>query len=277
MKSIRLPAHRVLQLLQGSATHHTYPLYTPDGTLVPTDISAVPDAEHAEHAGQTFHFPDETLVLYPPAAPGTNICVKERWRVGAWKNGCVAIDYAADGYARREWLPVRESYLAQLIRQSRADLRQAGHTPDEHGHYSWIPGQAPTRWRLPSTMRIGMSRLAAVVASVRPVRLSALTEQDALDAGMGRVSEAWMLTHYPDYVRLRDRLKLDEAAQEAYIQPPIGPTPLMRLHAEIRRRHHLPPGQDAWIWATTLTRLDETPLAIRKRELAQADAAAGTA
>lgn len=275
MKTIRLPAHRVLQLLQGSVTHYTSPLYTPDGTLVPTDIGAVPEDDQA---GQTFHFPNETLVLYPPAAPGTNICVKERWRVGAWKNGHIAIDYAADGYARREWLPVRESYLAQLIRQSRADLRHAGYTPDEHGAYSWTPGQAPTRWRLPSTMRLGMSRLAAAVTSVRPVRLSALTEHDALDAGMARVSEAWMLTHYPDYVRLRDRLKLDEAARDAYThQPIIGPTPLMRLHADIRHRHHLPPGQDAWIWATTLTRLDDTPLAIRKRELAEADAAAGTA
>lgn len=272
MKTLRFPAHLVLQLLQhGSATHLSSPLYTPDATLIPPDIDAVPEPGNA---GAAFAFPHETLVLYAPTAPHVNIGVKERWRVGSWKEGHIAVDYAADGHARREWLPVREPHLSTLIRQSCADLDRAGYTPDEDGRYTWVPGQAPTRWRKPDGMRIGLSRLAAVVTHVRPVRISALTELDALNAGMNNVSEHWLWEHFLSYVLERDRAQLENATSETpTIIPSDAPTPLERLHAELRRRYQLTPHQDAWIWATDVQRLDQTPLEIRRQEVAQQDSA----
>jgi len=41
-----------------------------------------------------------------PYPVGSELALTETWRIGAWNEdtGCVAVDYKADGFCRREWL-----------------------------------------------------------------------------------------------------------------------------------------------------------------------------
>ncbi|NTX99237.1 hypothetical protein [Deinococcus sp. JMULE3] len=271
MNSLRLSPHLVRELrASGHVTHYSRPILTPDGTLVPTDLTATPEPDGYGH---TFTVPGEILVLFPRTRPGSVLCVKERWKVGAWTDGHVAVDYAADHFARPEWLPVREPFLSQLISESLEDLRKAGCTPDDTGRATWEVGKAPTRWRRPETMRISLSRAAAQATSVHPVRLSDLTEHDAIDAGMLRVSDGWLEQHFPAWFARLRRVNQAGAARGASLSPgpdtqltapPPGPSPLTRLRAAIRRGHDLHPDQDAWVWATRLHLLHRTPHQIRQ-------------
>ncbi|GGL16611.1 hypothetical protein [Deinococcus radiotolerans] len=264
MNSLRLTTPLILQLkTAGAVTHFSRPLHTPDGTPVPADVQAVPEPDSAAVA---FHLPDEVLVLRPALKVGRPVAIKERWRVGAWKAGHVAVDYGADGYARAEWLPVREPLLSELIRGSIEDLQRTGYQPDEEGDYRWDFGRAPTRWRKPDTLRAHLARFAAQPTHVRLVRLSDLTHEDALNAGMLHVSEGWMRQHFPTFLARYTRVNSQNAERVDAEGPgvqlldvPEPPAPLDRLRADLRRRHEIPPGQDVWLWAADLRRLDQTP------------------
>lgn len=272
MKSLRFPRHLILQLLSAHhARHFSRPLLTPDGTPVPVDVTPVPEPDNA---GYAFTLPSEILVLFPRVKLGSTVCVKERWRVGSWKAGHIAVDYAADGYARPEWLPVQEPFLSQIIRESCDDLDRAGYVPDDTGRYTWAFGQAPTRTRRPDTMRISMSRAAGLITRVQPVRLSDLTNDDGIDAGMLSVSDGWCQEHFPDWWAQWQHISRENAARSAsghpgpgprLLQPPTGPTPQQRLLTALRHDQDLKPGQDAWVWATDVQLLEETPLAIYQR------------
>ena len=49
-------------------------------------------------------YSDRKLIKCPYGRPGNRLWVRETWRVGAWAQDdrCIAVDYKADGFVRRE-------------------------------------------------------------------------------------------------------------------------------------------------------------------------------
>ena len=111
----------------------------------------------------------DCLLQFAPFKVGDILYAREAWRVGAWDDeGSICVDYKADGFARREWLKISDCDLyEELWQQSSDDAREANATIDEDGSYTWLPGQAPTRWRSPVTMPREAARLFLRVTDVR--------------------------------------------------------------------------------------------------------------
>ena len=108
-----------------------------------------------------------------PYKPGDILWVRETWRIGAWNvDGCIAVDYKADGTVRREWLMVDdEEQFEKYWIQSSEDAKKAGLSTDDNGEYHWDPGEAPTRWRPSIFMPREASRLYLKVTDVRAKRV----------------------------------------------------------------------------------------------------------
>jgi len=118
----------------------------------------------------------------PRYTAGETVYIKEGWRIGAWKEDgqCVAVDYRADGFARKEWLLVPdEEMFERLWIQSTDDAIKAGLKMDCDGQYHWEPGQSPCRWRAPRFMPEWAARRHALIVSVIPERLQEINEIDA--------------------------------------------------------------------------------------------------
>ncbi len=116
-----------------------------------------------------------------PYKPSDVLYVRETWRVGAWDDeGSICVDYKADGFARREWLKISDCDLyEELWQQSSDDAREANATIDGDGNYTWMIGQAPTRWRSPITMPREAARLFLRVTDVRVERVQDISGHDA--------------------------------------------------------------------------------------------------
>lgn len=187
-------------------------------------------------------------VRCPLGAVGDTLYVRETWRVGSWDEGVIAVDYAADGHARAEWLAVTEGQWLRLVHQSVDDVEAAGLTINEHGRYTWPFGQAPTRWRLPRYMPRVASRISLEIQSVRPERLHEITDVDAINEGVCSLPDEWVAAHWPEYVAERDRVHAHNDALTAAGQylgltrPPLGPSPRERFRALWIDMH----GADSW-------------------------------
>lgn len=137
----------------------------------------------------------DVQVRCPYGEIGDRLWVRETWRVGAWRGPAhnrssehwVAVDYKADGYARREWLGCGDD---RLERQSIQDAIRAGYTEVE-GYFAWKPGESPCRWRPSIHMPRWASRTTLDVTRVRVERLQDISEADAKDEGLIRCGEGW--------------------------------------------------------------------------------------
>ncbi len=129
--------------------------------------------------------------LCPYGQPGDRLWVREEWRVGAWDEiaGCVAIDYKADGYCRREWLRVDDEDLFIRLRQQCIDDARAALGPADR--YTWEPGRAPCRWRPSIHMPRWASRITLEITDVRVQRVQDISEADAVADGVRPGDGKW--------------------------------------------------------------------------------------
>jgi len=142
---------------------------------------------------------------YPPTAiakyqVGDILWVRETWRIGAWNEdiGCIAVDYKADNYARREWIRIKdEERFKRYWIESTDDAIKAGVELDENGEYHWEPRQAPTRWRPSIFMPREAARLFLRVKNVRVERLWDITETDVRKEGFSDHFDIETDTFYP--------------------------------------------------------------------------------
>lgn len=131
--------------------------------------------------------PCDYPLIKAPYKPGDILWVRETWRIGAWNEdiGCIAVDYKADNYARREWIRIKdEERFKRYWIESTDDAIKAGVEPDENGEYHWEPRQAPTKWRPSIFMPREAARLFLKVTSVKVERLQEITEEDARAEGV---------------------------------------------------------------------------------------------
>jgi len=117
---------------------------------------------------------------------GDRLRVTETWRIGAWNidTSCIAIDYKADGFCRREWLQVNDPVrFERYAKQSTLDAKRAGFKPDADGNYHWKPGESPCRWRSGRFMQANFSRIFLELTNVRAKRLQDIIKADAIAEG----------------------------------------------------------------------------------------------
>jgi hypothetical protein len=114
--------------------------------------------------------------------PGDRLWVRETWKVGAWdeSDGCIAIDYLADGFYRK-YIDVPEpDYFEKLWIQSTYDAEKAYGQMD---HYSWEKGESPCRKRSPLFMPRWASRITLEITDIRVERVQNISEEDVLHEG----------------------------------------------------------------------------------------------
>lgn len=119
--------------------------------------------------------PYERGIIYSPFDDiGTQIWVRESWRVGAYKRVLeqVAIDYqASPDLHRTDWVRINDDPSGEKFRALFSDIKDElnakGIERQQDGEWSWEAGQSPLRWQSPYTMPIWASRLSLLVTDVR--------------------------------------------------------------------------------------------------------------
>lgn len=152
--------------------------------------------------GMPFIRGDKKNILCPYGQPGDQLWVREKWRIGAWRedSGCFAIDYC-DG-PLREWRndPTDRDGegFNKLWIQCSDELHAKGIKPDDDGHYRWEVGQSPLRWRPSRYMPRWASRITLEITSVRVERLQDISEADAIAEGVEGhyIEDGWYWRNY---------------------------------------------------------------------------------
>lgn len=124
------------------------------------------------------HRPYNRGIIYSPFDDvGTQIWVREAWRVGAYKEvlSQVAIDYkASPELIRTDWVMIDNdpdgSQYRALFDDIKAELIAKGIEPQQDGKWSWEVGKSPLRWQSAYIMPAWASRLSLVVTDIRVER-----------------------------------------------------------------------------------------------------------
>lgn len=128
-------------------------------------------------------FPDifNPWIKCPYGKVGDRLWIRESWKVGAWRTDTpsLAVDYLADGYVRKEWIPVDEEVHTKLVNQSIIDAERSGLIPLVGFRYQWEPGKAPTRTRPSMFMSRWASRILLEITEVKIERLQEITWRGA--------------------------------------------------------------------------------------------------
>ena len=131
--------------------------------------------------GTTTHRLRAAFERWPRYRPGDILWARETWRIGAWDHDrqAIAVDYYADGFARKEWInvPDKEAF-ERYVQQSQMDAEKAG-----LDKAVWEPGKGPTRWRPSIHMPREAARIFLRVIDARPERLKDITEEGAIAEG----------------------------------------------------------------------------------------------
>lgn len=148
--------------------------------------SSSPDGEIACENGVACFYIDDDHYRYikcPCGQPGDRLWVREAWRVGAWdeSDGCIAIDYMADGFYRKYVDVPDPVYFDKLWIQSANDAEKALGKRDR---YEWGHGESPCRIRPSIFMPRWASRITLEIMSVRVERLQDISEDDAEEEGV---------------------------------------------------------------------------------------------
>lgn len=152
--------------------------------------------------GMPFIRSDKKNILCPYGQPGDQLWIREKWRIGAWRedSGCFAIDYC-DG-PLREWRndPTDRDGegFNKLWIQCSDELHAKGIKPDDDGHYRWEVGQSPLRWRTSRYMPRWASRITLEITGVRVERLQHISDADAIAEGVEGhyIEDGWYWRNY---------------------------------------------------------------------------------
>lgn len=131
----------------------------------------------------------------PKYHAGDILWVRERWRVGAWdsERQAIAVDYAVDEFARKEWIRVpQKSRFEKYMQQTLEDVKDAGMKMAV-----WEPGKGPARWRPSLFMPKELARIFLRVTGTRAERLQDITVQEIQEEGvlqMGYLSQYAVMT-----------------------------------------------------------------------------------
>jgi hypothetical protein len=124
------------------------------------------------------HRPYDRGIIYSPFDDiGTQIWVRESWRVGAYKHvlSQLAVDYqASPEITHTDWIEIDDdsdgTQYRALFADIKAELTAKGVKPQEDGEWSWEAGKSPLRWQSAYIMPAWASRLSLVITDVRVER-----------------------------------------------------------------------------------------------------------
>ena len=164
---------------------------------------------------------DAMMQLCPYGKIGDELWVREKWRVGAWqKDQKIAVDYAANNFARKEWLNVNsEELFERLTHQSFLDAKKANLKPErfyKRHEYKWEHGQGPTRWRPSIHLPRWASRIQLKITNIRVERVQDISTKDisaegvVSEIGNPKMGKRWDSLQRMAWVRLWDSINKDE-------------------------------------------------------------------
>ena len=117
----------------------------------------------------------------PFGVVGDRLWVRETWRVGAWDEGLICVDYKSDNYCRKEWLNVTPDEMFERLQFQSTD--DAAKVYGMQETFKWKHGESPCRWRPSIHMPRWASRIDLENVDVRVEELQGMPPLDLTKEG----------------------------------------------------------------------------------------------